>query len=666
MFPIATLAGYWRETSAVTTHNVVVTQPSGIVAGDRLLLFIAFGGSPSADPTVSGWTKIIGTALTNAVYVYEKFAAGNETDFTYTTAASVMSANRLMRITSSHASTPSEGSQTSDTTSHPNTPNLDPTGWGAEDTLWFSWVNWADATDTLSAYPTDYTGNQFTSHPWVTDMGLALCSRALNASAENPAAYVLTGPAGSWFGVTIAVRGLPGTIATRDVATEASLSAPTTKSVATAASLANTTKNVVTAASLSAVASRDVSTVASLGVTRLPPKTTHFHVYTSAGAVIRSWADVTRLPSFTRTINDGPGALVVTLARTVGSSGVPGEVGSIGDVKNGNLVDVYVVDRESGDQGVLIYSGKIKQHRVSYPTGNLVVTVVAKNVNFRRRWISENDSFTLTDDPSNMAKYLVDNDWLPGVTWVVANPLVGEAFTQTFSKMSVGQALDIIRRLAGGHWYYELRPDDTLRFNKWSEYVATHSVSQQHFSDIEYTYSTLDTYQRAIVYGALLELPDGATRRVYGEASRQGYDPTISAEDIVVTDERIVDDGAAFRHAFTLLEVHGEESIEAQLTLMDSNGNVPFGYDIESLAPGDTLRPLLPTVQVYEQTKWDWFTWDNAAWGSVEAGLVQAPMVVSSIHYEGDRAIVQLTTRPVSVVEELQNIIEKQLVQGAT
>lgn len=400
-----------------------------------------------------------------------------------------------------------------------------------------------------------------------------------------------------------------------------------------------------------------------------PPKMAVCHIYNEAGEYITTWADVASLPVFTRQINSGPSALTIELPRTWGAVGLEGEPATKIDVHNGNLVDIYIVDRESGYNGIKIYSGIIKEHRTLYPDGNVSVVLFPRSHAFKSRWIDENEVLTFTDtDPTNMAKYLVDNGFIPGVTWRPENPIVGQKFTQTFSKMNVGQVLEIVQQLAGGKWYYELRPDNTFVFDKWStDLPATHVIKPFNASEIQFIYSEIDTYRRVFVYGAPITDDEGIViGRIVGSAAKGGYDPTISPSDLVVTDERITDTDTAIRRAFSLLEAHGEEEIDTEISIPDNTIDFPEGYDIESLNCGDTVS-ILSAEGTYQFYKWDAFDWDEVAfWDAVEAGLIQLPLVISEIEYGYTGARVKLTSRPVSVVDELVRVQEKQLVEGAT
>lgn len=646
-FPVVQTVGYSVEASAVTTHDVTV--PSGITAGDELLLLIAFGGVVTADPTVSGWTKVAGVPATNMVYAYRKVASGGESNFTYTTTTSVTSANRCLRI-SDAATTAPEADINSGNASHPNSPNLDPAGWGAEDTLWLSWVNWADATDSLSAYPTSYSGNQFTSYPWVSGLGVALSTRNLNASAENPGAYTLTGAADSWESLTIAVRpAVSG--ATKDVATAASLSTPTVR-------------DMPSAASLNVPGVRDVATVASLSI-RLP-KSVQYKVYTPPGVLLRTWTDPASVPSFSWPINGGPSSMTLQLPRQWSAAGEVGEAGSANDLALGNLVVVSVVDGETSETGLVIYRGSIEEYEIGEPPSDGVrVLLVPRSSRFADHFVYGPLVFAGAD-PAAMAEYLVDNNYLPGISWDASNPTFGVLFSETFSKEKAGQIMERIRRLAGSKAYWRLNADESLTFRSWDVKAApTHTLRGPHISHLRYIRSRMGVKTRAFVFGAETEDENGAViGRVEAIAVSTDFDPD-DPRDIVHTDSRITDNSSAQRMATSLLEYHKVESIETEIDIPDNSVNAAYGYDIESLKPGDTLAAYNPAM-VYAPTRWGAFDWSEEEWSNEYAGLVQGPLVIAHVDYQYTHARVKLTTRPAPVIEELVNLADRVLLMGST
>lgn len=192
-FPVVATVGYSEESVDTTTHDVVV--PASIGAGDLLMLWAAIDDT-TTEPSISGWSPVWFLDGAHVGAVYYKFAAGGETDFTYTTSVAQQSSNRTWRVTGAHASSPPEVGATGNNgfSSLVNPGTLSPT-WGTDDTLWVVFGAF-DQNPTVSAYPVNYTDNQFsdfsTGGSEETRSGLVLCSRNLTAATEDPDAGTLS------------------------------------------------------------------------------------------------------------------------------------------------------------------------------------------------------------------------------------------------------------------------------------------------------------------------------------------------------------------------------------------------------------------------------------------------------------------------------------------
>jgi hypothetical protein len=82
-------------TSTTTTNtSLTITKPSGVVAGDIMLVNIAQGNNSTNAPTSSGWTLIdrrnitgTGTTLRYAAVMYKIAGASEPTNYTFTLGA---------------------------------------------------------------------------------------------------------------------------------------------------------------------------------------------------------------------------------------------------------------------------------------------------------------------------------------------------------------------------------------------------------------------------------------------------------------------------------------------------------------------------------------------------------------------------------------------------
>lgn len=400
------------------------------------------------------------------------------------------------------------------------------------------------------------------------------------------------------------------------------------------------------------------------------PKVFLYHLYTdNLGSFFRIWADAASIPEYNWNINSGISSLECILPRQWGMAGEKDEIlegGLLDNLVLGHRIDIYAVDKEA-PEGILIYRGNIEEYTISDPPQQPIrVTLMPLTSRFEDRFIYGPLNFVDTD-PTDMVQYLVDNDYLPGITFDASNPLVGQLFTISFEKEKVGNIMERIRQMAGNKWYWRLNPDSSLTFNKWDfKQASDHRITSEMFSVVNYIRSRVDVKKRVYVFGAESRDEFGAlVERIEAVASVTGYDPNIEPRDLFHTDSRITDNATALRAATSLLQFYQEETIETEVTIFDNNHEQTKGYDIESLKPGQTLEIFNPR-QIYKRTLWGSFKWLGDKWGNQYAGLVQGPLVISSVEYKGWYCNVKLTNRPVLVVEELVRLLERQNLEGST
>ena len=405
-------------------------------------------------------------------------------------------------------------------------------------------------------------------------------------------------------------------------------------------------------------------------------KTFVVHVYASNGTTLLSLWQPADLPRFVWPIDAGPGSMILKLSRQWAAAGEKGETGSLNDLEFGNVVKVYVVDRESGESGQLLYRGVIDDYEQTLDGQMVSVALLPRSTYWKSRSLIEDVVFAATD-PTAMAQYFVTNNYLPGVTWDGASPLVGNVFNYTFKQpISLDQVFSLLQTLAGGNWYWRLNIDDSLTFNYWNIHTAPdHTlVIGKHVSrNVKIRKSRLNYYQRIIVTGQVTttaDTPEGGTTETTAPftvyVDQPGYDPTVEPRDFRYSNTRINEAAAALAIGGALLEYYNVPFYETTFTVIDNNIDSLNGYDIESLKPGQTVSLVNPDL-VFQPRKWgDLHIWgDGGYWGGTRVEQIQRPWAIAQVDYQGDRAILTLRNRPVDVPAQLVDIDNRlQLVGG--
>lgn len=209
VFPATIDSTSGSEATATTSHTV--TLPTGIVAGQLLLVLIG-GENPSGTSFPAGWTELFDAGGSSAGWLAGawRVADGGESgSITVTTTGSVKSAWIVYRFSNHNGTVEAATPVDQPGTASPDPPSLSPS-WGSDKTKWLvAFAGESPSQRAVSAYPTDYADDQLTAGTGNTagaDATIGAASRLLETATEDPGAFSLGGT-GNWFAVTIAVQG---------------------------------------------------------------------------------------------------------------------------------------------------------------------------------------------------------------------------------------------------------------------------------------------------------------------------------------------------------------------------------------------------------------------------------------------------------------------------
>lgn len=170
--------------------------PSGITAGELLIVIACHADGFGFSGAPSGWTALINTVPNGSLYVIYKTASGSEgssVTISFNGGGPVGITGNSYRI-SGFSGSPEAASSTGDP------PNLAPS-WGADDNLWLAASYGLLSGGSMTA-PSNYSS---VINSISTNYTLGSAQRALNASSENPGTF---GSGGNRAGCTIAIRGV--------------------------------------------------------------------------------------------------------------------------------------------------------------------------------------------------------------------------------------------------------------------------------------------------------------------------------------------------------------------------------------------------------------------------------------------------------------------------
>jgi PKD repeat protein len=190
-----------------TSHTL--NLPTGIAAGNLLIIFYAFDGSPTVSGISENGYSTLGTTSASSPYtrVAYKIATGSEgSTVTFTSDVAEKSAHITYRITGWHGTTaPAISTVATATSANPDPASLNPSGWDIEETLWLAVAAWDAGNTNLSTFPSGYTNGLLNRATSSDGVGIATAQRELAAASEDPGAFTLTGSQ-AWKAYTLAVR----------------------------------------------------------------------------------------------------------------------------------------------------------------------------------------------------------------------------------------------------------------------------------------------------------------------------------------------------------------------------------------------------------------------------------------------------------------------------
>jgi len=210
--------------TATTTHTFASLTTLDNASGDLLIAVIVLYQASATGNAFSSWgggftefgDSSSATDPSMAMGCAYKISDGTETGtFTVTSSISGRSAMFLMSVKNWHGTTiPEVAFSAATTTTAQDPPNLDPAGWGAEDTLWIAVAaggqtsltgSWGGITSAPASY-TDYAESSIAGGDVIGACQIAVAFFGNNVTAENPGSFTTDTSPEIERAATIAVR----------------------------------------------------------------------------------------------------------------------------------------------------------------------------------------------------------------------------------------------------------------------------------------------------------------------------------------------------------------------------------------------------------------------------------------------------------------------------
>ncbi len=372
-----------------------------------------------------------------------------------------------------------------------------------------------------------------------------------------------------------------------------------------------------------------------------------YDIYSKTGVYITTWKDVTNEPQFSATLNAGFSELKVSLARTAFS------YGEDWDVAFGNILKLYVMDKESGDAGQLIYSGYISNYEPnSSETGDKVeVTFFSFWAQLAQIMFESAGATQVTytaQDPAVILKDVLDKFVTAGgvLAYAVGSiDLTGASVTYTFNTNTYQEVLLKIIELLPIGWYLRVGADNIV-------YLKQEATTPNHLFTFGKDIQTFNPEKRI----------ENLVNTIYFTGAGTLYNKFVSVisvaqygtHSVKITDTRVTDALTAQSMANRLINLLQDPEVRVVLELIDSNG-AENGYDIESIAIGQCCKIL--NVSNKSENRWDdALAWDINDWDFDPSSAAAILLQIYKVSYSQNSAILEIGNKQPDLAKKIENI----------
>jgi len=334
-------------------------------------------------------------------------------------------------------------------------------------------------------------------------------------------------------------------------------------------------------------------------------KTIFYNIYSPDGTLIEEdWSDAS-FGWFSKKINGGFGECVINLARQFD------DFGEYDDVRLNNRVEIFVYDKDiasTGDDitGKRIYIGYISNYEpwisasgeqgvsvtlLGYHT-KLAVDIL-KNGLQTKLYTKATDGLTTVvgdiaaADGGDIIKAILGRYEAESSNVMMHYnggdvDATSSTIKYTFDAETYLSAIERVRQMSPAGWYWFIDTDNFFHFKAKPTTIIHNLYYGKSFINIQ-----VNKNMERIINTVLLD--NGITAGVYRGYNNAASQGEFGRRLLQKSEKYYGDTGTMDEEAANILSVNDEPDIEVRLTLSDNNKN-EFGYDIESIEVGDTVK----------------------------------------------------------------------------
>ena len=311
----------------------------------------------------------------------------------------------------------------------------------------------------------------------------------------------------------------------------------------------------------------------------------------------------TKAPNFTgfrKQINSGLGVLTFKIPRKFDDF----DEGTV--IKFENRVEFWVNDKDTGSDGLKIYSGRILKYSPRLGSSDESVTITCYGYVSRtaKGIIKSGNDVELKTNTTDILKVTTGNATACEVADVVAkaidfyrlensNPVLNysatsledtlKTITYTFNCAMLLDVLNKCLEYAPSDFYWYIGADNIVQLRQQATTARHTFVLKKHFESIDVD-KTAEGVSNKVLFSSG-DNPDQKILKLYEDTES----PFEDAWE-VVTDSKVSVETTADNNGQSTLAGKKNAKIKAKVRIIDNNGDDKKGYDIESIEPGHTCR----------------------------------------------------------------------------
>lgn len=367
---------------------------------------------------------------------------------------------------------------------------------------------------------------------------------------------------------------------------------------------------------------------------------------------VATWTkDVISEPSFKTTINGGPSQMVIMLGRTFD------DFGEDVDVKLNNKVECWVVNTDYPN-GLLLYAGYISGYKpiIDRVKESVEVTVLGYVGELQRMVLrdgSGNTKITYNSfDPSNILKSAIDLYRAVGGNIRYTSTSIAPTNTvvsYTFNANTVKEVLDKIIELCPVGWYWRIDPDNTI-------YLQPQNVLSDHSFTLGLEIEKLSTYRRIEDLTNRVLFVGAGDPALFLKFENTSSIATYGLYEKKIVDQRVSSSATAAIISQREIDSKKDPEIRSVFQIMSDDGPGPYGYDIESVKPGQTLKVRNLRTGQKAQSLWDQSLWDVDVWDQTISTSAADVIQILSVDYKPDSIVVEASSRLPQIAKRIEDI----------